>query len=113
MTTEYQDAICPGCGSVLTGSREPGDKDYCQEAEREVTLAPANKNVDAHHVMPADGDYSERPSHRACLRGAIRAHRYGTRVAVEMPLTYTVGYRFPKPDVVVQTEPTPASRRGI
>lgn len=98
---EYREAICPGCGVVLTGSREPGDRSYCQKAETEVTLAPVNKNVDAHHVSPYDGK-TEFPSKREAIRGAIRKSRNEERVAVEMPLSYPRGYRFPEPKVVIQ-----------
>lgn len=35
---EYEDAMCPECETILTGAREPGDEDFCQDAQKEVTL---------------------------------------------------------------------------
>lgn len=64
----YTDALCPGCGVVLTGSREPGDRDYCQDAEREVTLVPANKNPESVPLRAGERTYD-----------AIRAYRNDRR----------------------------------
>lgn len=38
MSERYRDAMCPDCGSILTGSREPGDEDRCVETGEEVVL---------------------------------------------------------------------------
>lgn len=80
---EHEDAICPGCGTVLTDSREPGDQDYCVSADRSVILAPANKNPDSHPVRGNDGPQPFCPDYM-CTRGAILRRRDGNRVPVEM-----------------------------
>ena len=74
----YERAICPGCGSVLTGSREPGERDYCVDAEREVTLQPAHKNHRSHEVGPADKEDLFEPKH-ITVKHAIDNHRQGER----------------------------------
>lgn len=48
-SNQYEDALCPGCGTILTGSREPGDQDYCWWVEREVTLGTVIKDIDIDH----------------------------------------------------------------
>jgi hypothetical protein len=83
-TDQYEDAICPGCGTVLTGSREPGDQEYCQDAERDVTLAPANLNARAHKVSNWDGPWPGPEWKR--VRSAIEDHRDGDRVPVAFRL---------------------------
>jgi len=51
---QYQDAVCPGCGTVLTGSREPGDEDTCGETGEPVTL------IEADGILP-DGLETQSP----------------------------------------------------
>lgn len=41
-TEQYEDSVCPGCGTVLSGSREPGDEDTCVGSGETVTLVEAN-----------------------------------------------------------------------
>jgi len=53
-TEQYEDAVCPGCGTVLSGSREPGDEDTCGETGKTVTL------VEADDLLP-DGLQTESP----------------------------------------------------
>jgi len=82
----YEKAICPGCGTILVGSREPGDRDHCVEAERDVTLQPVHKNYNACEPLPWDAPYDFAPQHLH-LRGAIKRHREGERVPVEIPVS--------------------------
>jgi hypothetical protein len=77
-TEEYEVAICPGCGSKLTGSREPGERDYCQDAEREVTLQPENKNYRSHSISPADKRDLFEP-HHITVKKSIKRYRNGER----------------------------------
>lgn len=44
--SDYEDAMCPGCGRILTGSREPGDEDHCQKTGEDVVLVEVDS--DAH-----------------------------------------------------------------
>lgn len=76
---QYEDAICPGCGRVLTGSREPGDIDHCQHADREVRLEPANLNLRSNTVNISESDRSWIPD---ATREAIEKQRNGNRVPV-------------------------------
>lgn len=41
-----QDAMCPDCGTILKGSREPGDEDHCAKSGEDVVL-----------VEPDESDY--------------------------------------------------------
>lgn len=77
---QYEDAICPGCGRVLTGSREPGDRDHCQHADREVTLRPANLNPNARSPGPTDSEGFE-PRHVTTAR-AVKKQRETERPPV-------------------------------
>lgn len=78
---QYEDALCPECGTTFTGSREPGDMDYCMKAERKVRLQPANKNPKSHRVTDNDGPGAFGPEWVG-TRFAIKRHRNGSRVPV-------------------------------
>jgi len=80
---QYVLAVCPGCGVRLTGSREPGDEDYCQWAERNVILKPANENHRSCRPMNSDAPGPFGPDWIA-TRLAIKSHRNGDRVPVHI-----------------------------
>jgi len=92
----YELAVCPGCGTRLKGAREPGDRDYCHEEEREVTLKPANKNHRSHH--PYTGDCPKGAafcSEWMTTRFAVKVHREGNRVPVSFEPTLTIDPKHP------------------
>lgn len=42
----YTKAMCPDCGSILKGTREPGDTDTCRESGRKVELVEVPEEME-------------------------------------------------------------------
>lgn len=80
----YEKAICPPCNTILVGAREPGEMDYCLEAEREVRLQPIHQNPHSAEASHIDEPYDFAPE-KTWVRNAIKRHRDGERVPVHIP----------------------------
>ena len=76
--SKYEPAICPGCRTILIGAREPGDTDYCMEADRDVTLRPVNIHPISHEPSHIDAPWAFAPKHLE-VSNAIKRYRENKR----------------------------------